>query len=305
MAKPCSLPALHALVCFEAAARHLNFTAAATELGSTQPAVSLRVGQLESELGVPLFTRRHRGVSLTADGARLFEAVRQGLGMIGEVTEEILARRRQPLLTLATDFGFATYWLMPRLNALREEMPELEVRILTAQQAIDLRDEVIDVAIAFGEGHWPGCVAEKLLPERVVPVCSPAFLAASGWSRDTIPWLDVPLLHLERPASERWMDWSDWFVQQRLAEHHAGHDLTFNNYPLVIQAAMSGQGVGLGWLPLIADLLAGGQLVSLAAPLETGRGYFLVLRESARMTGVMGRFSRWVRECCAAAARGG
>ena len=300
MAKPSRLPALHTLLYFEAAARHLNFTAAAAELGSTQPAVSLRVGQLESELGVPLFTRRHRGVSLTADGARLFEAVRQGLDLIGEVTGEILARRRQPLLTLATDFGFAAYWLMPRLPALREEMPELEVRIITSQQAIDLRDEVIDVAIAFGEGHWPGCVAEKLLPESVVPVCSPSFLAASGWRRETIPWAEVPLLHLERPTPARWMDWPDWFQLHRLPDHHPGHDLTFNNYPLVLQAAMSGQGVALGWLPLVQDLLAGGQLVSLVdAPITTPRGYFLVLRESTRLTGVIGRFRRWAREVCA------
>lgn len=299
MANPSRLPALHALVCFEAAARHLNFTAAAAELGSTQPAVSLRVGQLETELGVPLFVRRHRGVSLTADGARLFEAVRQGLGVIGEVTEEILARQRHPQLTLATDFGFATYWLMPRLNALRLEMPELEVRIITSQQAIDLRDEVIDIAIVFGEGNWPGCVAEKLLPERVVPVCSPGFLDSAGWENGNVPWADVPLLHLERPAASRWMDWADWFRHAQLAEHRANHDLTFNNYPLVIQAAMSGQGVALGWLPLVEDLLAGGQLVSLAEEVSaTERGYFLVLRETTRLTGVIGRFRRWACECC-------
>lgn len=73
-----------------------------------------------------------------------------------------------------------------------------------------------------------------------------------------MPWADVPPLHLERPTTTRWMDWPDWFRQAGLPEHHAGHDLTFNNYPLVIQAAMSGQGITLSWLLLMEDLLAGG-----------------------------------------------
>lgn len=184
-------------------------------------------------------------------------------------------------------------------------MPELEVRIITSQQAIDLHDEVIDIAIVFGEGHWPGCVAEKLLSECVVPVCSPGFLAGAGWHQETIPWSEIPLLHLERPAAARWMDWTDWFRQAQLGEQHAGHDLTFNNYPLVVQAAMGGQGVALGWLPLVEDLLAGGQLLRLAdAALTTERGYFLVLRENTRLTGVIGHFRRWALEYCSSTATG-
>ncbi|WP_018150208.1 choline sulfate utilization transcriptional regulator [Leeia oryzae] len=298
MANLSDIPALQTLQHFAAAARHLNFTTAAEELGTTQPAISLRITQLEKALGVPLFKRQHRGVALTHDGARLYEAVREGLGIIGNVTQEILARQKKPVLTVATDFGFAAYWLMPRMQALREHIPDLDVRIMTSQQVIDIRDDVIDAAIAFGDGYWPGCVAEKLLPEQVQPVCSQRFKDQHGLSDDG-DWQDVPLIHLERPEPVRWISWSDWFAQKHWPAHHSGHDVTFNNYPLVIQGAMTGQGVALGWLPLVQDLLATGQLVPAAtATIETQRGYFLVLRESTRLTGHIKLFRQWIHAAC-------
>src|SRR5438552_16723517 len=173
MAKLRRLPPLQTLAFFEAAARHLNFTAAAQELGSSQPAVSQRIGLLEEDLGVPLFKREHRGVSLSADGVHLVEAVHESLGGIGDAVAKIRSRRTRQVLTVATDFGFAAYWLMPRLAALRELVPNLDVRIVTSQNEFDIRGEPVDVAIAFGPGHWPGCAAQALFPEIVMPVSSP------------------------------------------------------------------------------------------------------------------------------------
>ena len=147
MATPRRLPPLQSLVFFEAAVRHLSFTAAALELGTSQPAVSQRIGLLEEDLGVPLFKRGHRGVSLTADGLQLFNAVRDSLGGIGEAAASIRARRARQVLTVATDFGFAAYWLMPRLAALRALVPNLDVRIVTTQDPFDIRGEPVDIAV--------------------------------------------------------------------------------------------------------------------------------------------------------------
>ncbi|WP_366067961.1 LysR family transcriptional regulator [uncultured Aquitalea sp.] len=157
-----------------------NFTAAARELGTTQPAVSLRVGWLEEDLGVPLFRRQHRGVALTAEGARLFEAVRDGLETIRAVVSDIRAQRTRKVLTLATDFGFAAYWMMPRLEALGQLMPDVDIRLVTSQNQFDIRGEPVDFAISFGNGNWAGCAAERLFSEQVLPLCSPAFLARHG-----------------------------------------------------------------------------------------------------------------------------
>ena len=296
------LPPLQSLVFFEAAVRHLSFTAAAQELGTSQPAVSQRIGLLEDDLGVPLFKREHRGVSLTPEGLQLVTAVRESLSSIGEVAAKIRARRERQVLTVATDFGFATYWLMPRLAALRELVPELDVRIVTSQNQFDIRGEPVDMAVAFGDGHWPGCSATPLLPEIVVPVCSPTFYTQQRLSGQAADLRTLPLLHLESAEPQRWLLWEGWFAAHGLRSAGAGHDLTLNNYPLVIQAAMAGQGVALGWAPLVDELVRSGQLVAaVAAPQRTARGYFLVEPNTRRNSEALHRFRRWMVQECAQA----
>ncbi len=293
------LPPLQSLVVFEAAVRHLSFTAAAQELGTSQPAVSQRIGLLEEDLGVPLFKRAHRGVSLTADGVLLFNAVRESLGGIGEAAAKIRARRARQVLTVATDFGFAAYWLMPRLAALRALVPTLDVRIVTTQDPFDIRGEPVDMAIAFGAGPWPGCTALPLFPEIVVPVCSPGFLAQYGGSGLPTDLASLPLLHLESAEPLRWLGWEQWCTRHGVAPTGDSHDLTLNNYPLVIQAAIAGQGVALGWTPLVDDLVRNGQLVAaFAPPTRTAHGYCLVEPQAQRSTEPVQRFRAWmVGEC--------
>jgi LysR family transcriptional regulator, glycine cleavage system transcriptional activator len=296
------LPPLQSLVFFEAAVRHLSFTAAAQELGTSQPAVSQRIGLLEEDLGALLFKREHRGVSLTPEGLQLVTAVRESLSGIGEVAARIRARRERQVLTVATDFGFATYWLMPRLATLRDLVPELDVRIVTSQNQFDIRGEPVDMAISFGDGQWPGCSATPLFPEIVVPVCSPAFKTRQKLSGQAAELRKLPLLHLESAEPQRWLLWESWFAAHGLRSQGAGHDLTLNNYPLVIQAAMAGQGVALGWAPLVDELVRNGQLVAaVTIPLRTSRGYFLVEPNTRRNSEVLHRFRSWIVQECAVA----
>ncbi|PXW94345.1 putative choline sulfate-utilization transcription factor [Sphaerotilus hippei] len=302
MANQRRLPPLQSLVFFEAAARHLSFTTAARELGSSQPAVSQRIGLLEEDLGLPLFRREHRGVSLTADGAFLFEAVHASLGGLGEAVNRLRARHDRQVLTVVTDFGFATYWLMPRLAALRASIPNIDVRIVTSQNEFDIRGEPVDVAIAFGSGSWPGCQAERLFPEVVVPVCSPAFLARHGLEGEPAALGGLPLLHLESAEPARWLTWSHWFALHGLTTAAERRDLTLNNYALVIQAAIAGQGVALAWLPLVDELIRSGQLVTaVTRPVRTERGYFLVQPHALRSSGLLAGFRQWMLDECATA----
>lgn len=297
------LPPLQSLAFFEAAARHLNFTAAAKELGTSQPAVSHRIGMLEEDLGVTLFARGHRGVTLSADGARLFEAVHESLGTIGSAVAQIRARHARQVLTVATDFAFASYWLMPQLGALRKLVADLDVRIVTSQKAFDIREEAVDVAIAFGSGDWPGCEAELLFPEVVVAVCSPSFSASRELRGNPAELARLPLLHLESEEPTRWLSWHSWFEQKKMSsnDHNIGasHDLRFNNYPLLIQAAIAGQGLALGWLPLVEDLLRSGQLVAAPGnPVQTRNGYFLVRPAAQRATKAVNLFRQWIVDEC-------
>jgi putative choline sulfate-utilization transcription factor len=294
------LPPMQTLSVFESAARLASFTAAARELGSTQPAVSQRVVQLEEDLGTPLFARGHRGVSLTPEGARLFEAVRQSLDTIRVATADIRARRATGALTILTDFGFATYWLMPRLTRLKELMPDVNVNIITSLAGFDPRHDHADIAIAFGDGDWAPCTSTRLFPEEVTPVCSPAFRAAHPEVAHAADLASLPLLHLQPTEPERWLAWDGWFRAQGLPPPTDRHDITFNSYALVIHAVLMNQGIALGWTPLVDELLATGQLVRLLdKPVVTSRGYFLVCPQARPEAAAVPLFRRWLFDECA------
>ncbi|NKJ47820.1 LysR family transcriptional regulator [Burkholderia sp. SG-MS1] len=303
MSRQDRLPPMQALTMFESAARLASFSAAARELGSTQPAVSQRVVQLEEALGAPLFERGHRGVTLTEDGVRLFEAVRSALDTIRSASADIRARRSPQTLTLLTDFGFATYWLMPRLSQFKALMPDVDVKIVTSQNVFDPSHDQPDIAITFGDQHadWTARGAIELFAERVTPVCSPAFRAAHPAVGAPADLPSLPLLHLEATQPARWLSWADWFAAHGLDAPAAHGGITFNSFALVAHAAIMGQGVALGWAPLIDELLATGQLVELFdTPVVTERGYRLVTPRAA--TPAVNAFRQWLLDECELAA---
>ena len=291
------LPRLHLLATFEVAGRHLNFSAAAQEMGTTQPAVSQQIGQLEADLGTALFHRFHRGVALTMAGAELFAAVGNGLGVINEASAGIRRRSGSKVLQVLTDFGFAAWWLMPRLGLLSERMPDVDVKILTSQHGNDLREEEVDIGILFGRvDQWPGCRTSLLFPEVVCPVAARDFVSA-GTTIDPGELAQLRLLHLKQPFPGSWLSWPDWFEAKGAAMGKRTHDLTFNNYQLVVQAALLNQGVALGWRPLIDDLLRGGQLVRLAEDYRgDSRGYHLVEPNFRVEDPMVADFRAWLME---------
>ena len=306
MSRQDRLPPMQALSMFESAARLASFTAAARELGSTQPAVSQRVVQLEENLGAALFERGHRGVTLTADGVRLFEAVRQSLDTIRVATSDIRARHAAPAqrsLKLLTDFGFATYWLMPRLSQFKALMPDVDVRITTAQDVIAADHDHADIVISFGhaETDWAGRGTVKLFPEQVTPVCSPAFFARHGKPGHPSDLINLPLLHLEPTNPERWLSWHGWFAAHGLAAPPAHRGITFNSYGFVAHAAIMGQGVALGWAPLVDELVASGQLIELFDTPVTTDGGYLLNAPRAQSTAVCA-FRDWLLFECGVAA---
>lgn len=292
------LPQLQSLVYFESAARHLNFTAAAEELGTTQPAVSHRVRSMEEHLGVSLFFRQHRGVKLTAEGLRLYQTVRQSLDALRLTTAEVRVQDERRTLTLATDFGFAKLWLMPRINELQKALPNLQLRILTSQDEIDPRKETIDFSIHFdGPSQSPN--AELLFPEYVVPVCSPELLRRHEPLRTAADLARLPLLHLQQVEPTRWMDWNEWFRTQGGVDGPVSSNLIFNDYSMVIQAAVSSNGVALGWAPLVDELLEKGLLaIAYDRPVKTSRGCFLITPRFSQLSGIRARFRDWLLTEC-------
>ncbi len=296
---------LRALVVFEAAARHERFTTAADELAMTQGAVSQQVAQLEAELGVNLFARRHRGVELTPGGAALLPRVQLGLKTLADGVASARRQAGGKTIQILTDHGFAGGWLMGRLGELSSLLPGVEICVATTQASLEQTDAAFDLSIMFGTGDWSGFRTTLLFREAVLPVCTPAYLDAQGLlpqdGRCTTVALTAAqmarlrLLHLRATGDRRWFEWSDWFAAHGMALAAGRQEFAFDNAQLVLQATLLGQGVSIGWQPLIDDLVAQGALVRLAAePLRSRRGYFLAEHIDRPPSANVGMLKNWL-----------
>lgn len=292
------IPPLRSLMAFEAAARHGKFASAADELGMTQAGMSQHVAQLEADLSTALFDRHHRGVSLTRAGETLLETAERALSDLSEAAAAIRRQGSHRTLHIRTDFGFAAWWLMPRLAHLSALMPEVEVRITTAQAEISATDRDFDMAIICGHGDWPGYRTQLLFPERIYPVCAPGYLAQHFPGRSLLTPEEVAglrLLHLKSDGRTRWFSWPDWLAAHDLAGLSRRQDLSFSNYQLVLQAVLMGQGVAIGWTPLIDELVTAGLLVRLSEQaLGSDRGYFLAEHPERKPTGDVATLRDWL-----------
>jgi LysR family glycine cleavage system transcriptional activator len=270
---------LEALRVFEAAARHANFTAAAQELRVTQAAVSRRIQGLESDLGAALFERRGRRLSLTPAGDRLRRRVRGALDHLAEALEDFALGPEGATVSLAAPGSVSHLWLPGPLAAFADARPDLTVRLTTSDAMGDLAAGSHDLAILYGSGAHPRWRLAPLLPERLAPVASPAYLAARGLSAASAPPADILALDLidYEPFNAHWITLSDWLGWAG-ARGRARPRRLVSAYALAVDAALRGEGVALGSLALLAAPLAGGALVRLGGPVwETGFSYRLGL----------------------------
>ncbi len=279
-----SLPPLNALAVFEAAARHRSFTRAAAELNIAQSAVSRHVSNLEADLGVPLFARNGNRLVLTGSGDALAEAIQAGLGRIRDSVEAIRRHHRQgATLTIACSYAMAHDWLMPRFGALRARLPDVQLRLMTADAYLDFDAEDVDLSIRYGNpADWPDCHARKLLEEVIFPVCAPSLLEQYPGLLEEAPdaWAEAPLLHLTATSQGR-VDWHEWFRDLGVAPSMQGP--LFSTYTPMLQEALAGRGIALGWKGIIDPYLASGQLVRVSKRVVTSdQAFFIVYRPDAR-----------------------
>src|ERR1700716_1640465 len=171
------LPSLNGLRAFEAAARHLSFTNAASELNVTQTAISHQIRRLEQELGIRLFVRQNRALALTPQARDYLPGVRAAFNDLKLATDRLLRRDDDQVLTVSTLASLAAKWLLPRLSTFQEAHPDIDVRTPRSASFVDFRPGNVDAAIRYGRGHWPGLRADWLMADQLFPVCSPALLA--------------------------------------------------------------------------------------------------------------------------------
>ncbi|HCJ28058.1 MAG TPA: LysR family transcriptional regulator [Pseudomonas sp.] len=287
---------LDALRVFESAARLQSFTAAALELGSTQPAISQQIKRLEQQLATRLFDRIYRGIALTEAGELLLGYVQQGLGALEAGLAAVTAQQQHELLQVATDFAFAAYWLMPRLERFHQLHPQVDVSLVTSERGLGALPSETDLAIAFGDGRFKHGEAHLLFHEEVFAVCSPLLLRGQTTPLPPVALARLPLLHLRPEIRSRWLDWSSLFRALGIDEAPSSGMLRFDNYTLLIQAAIAGQGVAIGWRHLVDDLLDQGLLCRVcSASVRTDFGYYVVLPERKRRQRLIGSFVTWLQ----------
>src|SRR5262245_16106820 len=170
------LPPLELLLAFEAAARHLSFTKAAAELFLTQSAVSRQIQALEESLGTKLFERRTRALLLTEAGQQLYKVAQQVLEELEAATQKLKGAQAARTVTVTTTPGFASLWLIPRLNGYLQAHKGVDVRISATYETVDLERDGVDLAIRYDTAE--AMVGRRpLFEEEVIPVCSPALAA--------------------------------------------------------------------------------------------------------------------------------
>lgn len=274
------LPPLPAVRAFEAAARHGSFQRAGEELHVSAGAIAHQIKQLEAWLGIELFRRLARGVVLSAAGQRYADALGPLLNSLAEISEAVRHQRDERVVTVTSVPSLVTNWLMPRLGRLREQHPEIDMRVLSSIHTVDFQRDGVDVAIRLGPGPYPGLKAEVLMEECFSAVCSPAFRAASNISSPA-DLLQQPLLHDEVEARiPDEITWTRWLQACGVHYTNAGGP-SFSHTYLTLEAAAAGQGVAIAAEPFIAEYLRSGRLVRLFPQRVRGPYRFYLLRPPA------------------------
>jgi len=293
------LPSLDLLKGFEAAARLLSFTKAGAELYLSQSAVSRQIQELEEQLGVRLFQRRHRALALTEAGQVLYPAAAQVLATMRGVTDRLRAAVGRRTLAVTTTQSLASLWLIPRLAGFTRGHPDVDVRISADPRVMDLERDGLDLAIRHGPATLSGPNAVRLFGERVFPVCSPRLL------RDPKRPLREPadlrhhvLLQYDDPEGRHpWLHWRTWLEIVRQTDLRPAGNLLFSGYDQIIPAAIAGHGVALGRSPLVREAMETGELVApFKKSADPARAYFAVLVRNAGERKEVADFVSWLKE---------
>lgn len=269
-----NLPPMNSLRFFDSAARHLNLSLAAQELGVSHSAVSQQIRQLEAWLGCKLFERHSEGVRLTGAGQDLQRACHPAFDMLEQRLAELQGRSASPHVVVGAPASLLSNWIIPRLEHFERDHPGIQVRLQTASDIALLERRVVDVLIVADAHQSPAIEALPLFLETIGPVCTPDLARRIRGPADV---LAAPLLHTaSRPAA-----WDHWAQACGAALDPRQPGRRFDQLGHMLEAATAGLGIGIAPRELVrADLRAG----RLAAPLgfqETGGRFSLYARTDA------------------------
>jgi len=299
------MPPLNALRAFEAAARHLSLTKAAEELSVTAGALSHQIRGLEELLGLKLFDRGVRSISLTAAGKRLYPGLQTGFVHLRDAVTALGNAEDERVLVISTPPGFTSKWLAPRIYRFSSANPDIDPRISSSLTNANFITDRVDVAVRnlpIGGAGDPDLVVEHLLELRLVPVCSPKLIESHGVLATADALTRVPLIHDDTLANRaRMPTWSDWFAAAGVTGADVSRGLRFNGADHALDATVEGAGVLLAHDVLAYDDLRTGRLViPVSLSLRTERGYHLVCPKRDRDRPNVLAFRQWIKQEIAA-----
>lgn len=293
-----TMPSLNALRAFEAVARHLSIAGAADELNVTSAAVSHQIRHLEDHLGMPVFQRSGRSLALTDAGHAGLPAIREGFALLSAAMDAIDSLGETGALSISVAPSFAAKWLLPRLSRFETRHPDIDVRVNASMQLCDFAREGVDVAIRYGAGSYPDLVAEKLIQESLIPVCSPDLLCAGSPLRTPEDLKAHTLLHDDSPDNDpSCPNWEMWLRAAGVEMADATRGPRFNQSSLVLEAAMLGRGIALAKSTLAAADIASGRLIRpLPGHSPVGFAYYLVAPKAKLNLPKVSFFRDWLLE---------
>lgn len=284
------LPSLPALRAFEATARHASLRLAAQELHVTHGAVSHQIKFLQEMLGVQLMERQGRGIALTPAGQRLAPQLSDALAPLARVIETVHPQAHDQPLRISVLPSFAAKWLLPRLSTFMSDHPEIALTLDANVNIVNMRSGGIDLAFRYGPGLWSGVLAERLIGEEMLVVCSPSY-------RDgKLPKRPKDLLRHPLLRDESTLSWTDWFRAAGVIDAVPKPAVAFSDASLLLQAVLAGQGVGLVRSVLAHDDLAAGRLHRLpGSRLPAPFAYYAVTDQHCSLSSNGEVFLEWVR----------
>ena len=299
MAMAIHIPGTRALRALDAAARHLNFTRAANELGLTPAAISHQIKEIEDQLGMALFVRTSRTVQLTEAGSLVHEAAVEALGTLGRaVTRARKMKRGTTELKVTADATFASKWLVPRIDLFRKLRPDVELRFDITSALRDLGEDDIDVAVRFGAGRYPGLTAQRLFDNVIIPVCSPKLLKSGPPLNEPRDLLQHTLVHIEwSRQGVTWPNWRMWMAAAGIKDFDDSKCVLFEDSSHAIQAAIEGSVVALGDFAMVANDLSTGRLIrpfELGIKVPADFAYYLVYPTEVANDSLIVAFRDWI-----------
>lgn len=266
------IPSARALVVFEAAARLLNFSRAASELNVTQPAVSHAVAALERHLQRKLFVRSGPNLALTEQGERLSRAASRAFGDIDTVLREIREPEQdRETVMLSLSSGIVAHWLMPRYDAFRRALPEIDLQFQLLPISVGGSLSNCDLGLRAAVGDDRHRIGGWFAPERVLALGAPGYLRDRGSLDDRLAH------HVLINLRQNEYGWPEFLATAQLTDLGPFEQVSFPDYAVVLQAAVGGQGLVLGWTSVVSRLILDGALRPAAnAVVETDRSYHLV-----------------------------